>query len=164
MTAETIDDAMGSVWKKAVKICAATAATATDNIAAAYREIADCFDSHGRGLDFGIVFPRPAHVLNPNHAAENIGRPASESRAQVGIIRRQAFLAARANEISVSTGNRQFHCAAIPGSESKPFSTAEAAALRDEPACHRICQPIGPIKSNFNFLGGNLHNAGRPSA
>ena len=62
MTAEIIDDAMGSVCRKTVKICAATAATATDNIATAYREIADCFDSHGGGLDFDIVFPRPAYV------------------------------------------------------------------------------------------------------
>ena len=46
MTAAIIDDAMGSVCRKTVKICAAAAATATDNIATAYREIADCFDSH----------------------------------------------------------------------------------------------------------------------
>jgi hypothetical protein len=62
MIAQIIDDAMGSVCRKTVKICAATAATAIDNIATAYREIADCFDSHGGGLDFDIVFPRPAYV------------------------------------------------------------------------------------------------------
>jgi hypothetical protein len=62
MTAEIIADAMGSVCRKAVKICAATVARATDNTATAYREIADCFDSHGGGPDFDIVFPRPAYV------------------------------------------------------------------------------------------------------
>jgi hypothetical protein len=53
---------MGSVCRKTVKICAATAATATDNIETAYREIADCFDRHGGGLDFDSGFPRPAYV------------------------------------------------------------------------------------------------------
>jgi hypothetical protein len=62
MTAAIIDDAMGSVCRKTVKLCVATAATATDNIATAYREIADCFDGHEGGLDFDIVFPRLVYV------------------------------------------------------------------------------------------------------
>jgi hypothetical protein len=70
MIAQIIDDAIGSVCRKTVKICAATAATATDNIATAYREIADCFDRHGGGLDFDSGFPRPAYVLIQTNAAE----------------------------------------------------------------------------------------------
>src|ERR1700733_11120675 len=83
MTAEIIDDAMGSVCRKTVKICAATAATATDNIATAYREIADCFDSHGGGPDFDIVFLVPL-MFDPNQRRRNIiRRPTAESRAEV---------------------------------------------------------------------------------
>jgi hypothetical protein len=36
MSIEIIEDAMGSVCRKTVKICAATAATATDNIATTF--------------------------------------------------------------------------------------------------------------------------------
>jgi hypothetical protein len=73
MTAEIIDDAMGSVCRKTVKICAATAATATDNIATAYREIADCFDSHGGGPDFDIVFLVPLCLIQTNAAEKLLG-------------------------------------------------------------------------------------------
>src|SRR5262245_30453295 len=55
MTAEIIDDAMGSVCRKIVKSPATTIAMATDKTAIPYREIADDFDDQRGGLDFDIA-------------------------------------------------------------------------------------------------------------
>jgi len=72
MTAEIIDDAMGSVCRKTVKSSATTIAMATDKTAIAYREIADDFERHRGGLDFDIIFPRPAYARCQTNAAQEI--------------------------------------------------------------------------------------------
>jgi hypothetical protein len=88
---------------------------------------------------------------------KNIRRATAESRAAVSIIR-GAKPSWQRGQTRLTFGWEigNFIAASALAPRVSFLSTAEAAALDDEPACYRIGRPICSHKIQFNFLNGNL--------